>query len=176
LVINRFILTIIFVIWHPIAPILRAQEMDRASPDIQQIEDISILRMCVQADGADSRQCVGYLAHKCEKETSETQRAIAAMECYCREAQAWESLVTQRFQILLSWAEQQDRQVANDDDRNAAATLGAAQESWLAYYKAELDRFQAIRAGAASHWRAADLERRKSELLASRLFDLSLDQ
>jgi uncharacterized protein YecT (DUF1311 family) len=176
LVINRYILTIILVIWHPIAPILHVQEMDRDSRDVQQIEDISMLQMCVQADGADSRHCVGYLAHKCEKESSETQRALAAMECYGREAQAWESLVTQRFQMLLSWAEQQDRQVATDNDRNAAATLRAAQEAWLAYHKAELDRFQAIRAGAASHWRAADLERRKSELLASRLFDLSLNQ
>lgn len=123
MVINRVILTIIFVIWHPIVPILHAQEASRASLGVQQIEDITILRMCVEADGADSRHCVGHLAHKCEKEISETQRALAAMECYGREVEAWESLVAQRFQILLSSAEQQDRQVTSDEDKNAADTL-----------------------------------------------------
>lgn len=174
--ISRLILSIIFVAWHPSAPILHAQEMGQASPDVQQIDDVSRLRICVEGDGADSRRCVGHVARICEKESLETQRALAAMECYGREAQAWEDLVTQRFQILLLWAEQQDSQVARDGDRNAVATLRAAQETWLSYRNAELDRFLAIRASAASDWRAADLERRKSELLASRFFDLSLDQ
>ncbi|KQT53271.1 hypothetical protein ASG43_18800 [Aureimonas sp. Leaf454] len=113
-------------------------------------EDVEAIESCM-TEAADSppRSCIGKISSVCQEEPDgATTSGMDA--CISREADAWDSILNERYKAEMASAKAIDaeRKGDGDDNASAAADLQTAQRAWIAYRDAECDRrFEAFKDG-----------------------------
>ena len=111
-----------------------------AQEDLQAIYG-PLLAQCYSAAGdfAEQRQCIGVMSDACMEQQDGGQSTQGMAGCMYGEAEAWDRLLNQEYQLTMAWARDLDRDEAELFPEYAvrAKTLRDAQRAWIPFRDAE---------------------------------------
>lgn len=142
--------------------------------------DVARVRACLQKAGPRAISCIGDLYARCAEaartEAVHERPAFIDLTCWHREGGAWDRLLNEAYTRQLASARETDRGPKPDEDvPSGVAALRAAQRAWIVFRDAECERVRALRAMAASDWRASAVEEAHTRLTAMRTVELMAD-